>query len=83
MSSTLEKNGVGQIIIFLYIVKDTRNGNLLPKLFWPTVIKNCSSDREKLANFLRSLETIYSNSETSEQFLLTECFNLFLDVSHK
>ena len=41
-------------------------GILLPKLFWPTVRKNCSSDREKLlkfeaegrefANFLRSLE---------------------------
>ena len=28
-------------------------GILLPKLFWPTVGKNCSSDRE---NFLRSLE---------------------------
>ena len=24
------------------------NGILLPKLFWPTVRKNCSSDREKL-----------------------------------
>ena len=43
-----------------------RNGILLPKLFWPTVRKNCSSDREKLlkfeaegwefAKFLRSLE---------------------------
>ena len=39
---------------------------LLPKLFWPTARKNCSSDREKLlkfeaeswefAKFLRSLE---------------------------
>ena len=29
------------------------NGILLPKLFRPTVRKNCSSDREKL---LRSLE---------------------------
>ena len=43
-----------------------RNGILLPKLFWPTVRKNCSSDWEKLlkfkaegrefAKFLRSLE---------------------------
>ena len=43
-----------------------RNGILLTKLFWPTVRKNCSSDREKLlkfeakdqdfAKFLRSLE---------------------------
>ena len=38
-------------------------GILLPKLFWPTVRKNCSSDQEKLeaegrefAKFLRSLE---------------------------
>ena len=26
---------------------NTINGILLPKLFWPTVRKNCSSDREK------------------------------------
>ena len=42
------------------------NGILLPKLFWPTVRKNCSSDRENLLKFeaegrefakvLRSLE---------------------------
>ena len=41
------------------------NGILLPKLFWPTVRKNCSSDRERLVKleaegrefpkFLRSL----------------------------
>ena len=44
----------------------TKNGILLSKLFWPTVRKNCSSDREKLLkfeaegreleNFVRSLE---------------------------
>ena len=44
------------------------NGILLPKLFWHTVRKNCSSDREKLlkfevegrefAKFLRSLEQV-------------------------
>ena len=28
--------------------KQTRNGILLPKLFWPTVRKNCSSDRENV-----------------------------------
>ena len=43
-------------------------GILLPKLFWPTVRKNCSSDREKLlkfeaegrecAKFLRSLKPL-------------------------
>ena len=44
----------------------TNNGILLPRMFWPTVRKNCSSDQEKLlkfeaegrefAKFLRSLE---------------------------
>ena len=31
--------------------KEKRNGILLPKLFWPTVRKNCSSDQEKLLKF--------------------------------
>ena len=35
-------------ILFPYI---TGNGILLPKLFWPTVRENCSSDREKLQNW--------------------------------
>ena len=56
--------------------------------------KNCSSDREKkfefrgwrprICNIFEITRTIYSNSERSEQFLVTECFfNLFLEVSHK
>ena len=69
---------------------ENRNGILLPKLFWPNVRKNCSSDRENLLKFeaegrefakkIRSLfRTIYSNSERSEHFLVTEYFcNLFL-----
>ena len=53
-----------------------KTGILLPKLFWPTVRKNCSSDREKLWNSrlktknMKNFEitrTIYSNSESSEQ----------------
>ena len=55
--------------------------------------QNCSSDREKLLKFeaqgqefaksMRSLRTIDSNSERSEQFSVTELFsNLFLEVSH-
>ena len=63
----------------------TKTDILLPKLFWPTVRKNSSSDREKLlkfeaearefAKFLRLLNrTIYSNSERSEKVLVTECF---------
>ena len=27
------------------------NGILLPKLFWPAMRKNCSSDREKILKF--------------------------------
>ena len=62
----------------------SRNGILLPKLFWPTVRKKWTRDWEKLLKFeaegqefakiLRKLGTIYSNSERSEQFLVTECF---------
>ena len=31
-------------------ITSVRNGILLPKLFWPTVRKNCSSDQEKFWN---------------------------------
>ena len=65
--SSLRANGMDGID-FVHFV-------LLPKLFWPTMRKNCSSDRE-------ITRTIYSNSERAEQFLVTECFfNLFLEVS--
>ena len=43
--------------------------------------KKCSSDREKLLKikaegreFSKKFRTIYSNSERSEEFLVTECF---------
>ena len=51
-------------------------GILLPKLFWHTVRKKCSSDWEKLLkfcwrpriwNFFEIIKAIYSNSERSEQ----------------
>ena len=56
------------------------------------VLTYCSSDREKLlkfeaegrefANNFEITRTICSNSERSEQFLVTECFfNLLLEVS--
>ena len=60
------------------------NGILSPKLFWPTVRKNWPSDREKLLKFeaegwkFAITRTIYSNSESSEQFLVTECFFKFV-----
>ena len=55
-----------------------RNGILLPKLFGPTVRKNCSSDWEKLlkfeaearelANFLRSLEQFIDTVKGQDKF---------------
>ena len=55
-----------------------KNGILLPKLFWPTVRKNCSSDREKLlkfeaegrefAKFLRSLEQFIQTVKGQNNF---------------
>ena len=66
--------------IYNKAVKKTRNGILLPKLFWPTVRKNCSWN---FWIFFEITRTICWNSESSEQFLETECFfNLFLEVSH-
>ena len=39
--------------------------------------------RPRISKIFEITRTIYSNSERSEQFLVTECFfNLFLDVSH-
>ena len=55
-----------------------RIGILLPKLFWPTVRKNCSSDREKLlkleaegrefAKILRSLEQFIQTVKGQNNF---------------
>ena len=66
--------------------KSLINGILLPKLIRPTVRKKCSSsNREKKAEG-REFEitiTIFSNSERSETFLVTESFfNLFLEAAH-
>ena len=54
------------------------NGILFPKLFWPTVRKNCSSDRENIlkircwrpwiCNIFEITRTIYSNSARWEHF---------------
>ena len=67
------------------------NGILLLKLSWYTVRKKCSSEWEKkndirgwrprICKNFEITRTIHSNSERSEQFLVTECFfNLFLVV---
>ena len=54
------------------------SGIFLSKLFWPTVKKNCSSDREKLlkfeaegrefAKFLRSLEQLIQTVKCQNNF---------------
>ena len=58
--------------------KIDENGILLPKLFWPTVRKNCSCDREKplkfeaegqeFAKFLRSLEQFIQTVKGQNNF---------------
>ena len=71
-------------------MKLKKNGILLPKLFWTTVRKKCSSNLGKNFKFEAKVENFQkfgdhknsSNSERSEQFLVTECFfNLFLEIS--
>ena len=62
---------------FMYLM-ELNLGILLPKLFWPTVRKNCSSDQEKLlkleaegqefAKFLRSLEQFIQTVKGQNNF---------------
>ena len=47
------------------------NGILLPKLFWPTVRKNCSSDREKLLKFEAEGREFAKILRSLEQFIRT------------
>ena len=51
--------------------KSTWNGILLPKLFWPTVRKNCSSDLKNFANSRPSASNFKSFSRLLEQFVQT------------
>ena len=65
-----------------WVYKISRIGIVLPKLFWPTVRKNGSSDWEKLlkcdaegkefAKLLRSLKQFIKT--VKGQFLVTQCF---------
>ena len=43
--------GDGHWLFRKSVVKNHKNGIFLPKLFRPTVRKNCSSDQEKLLKF--------------------------------
>ena len=45
------------------------NGILLPKFFWPTVRKKCSSDREKLLKFEAEGQDFAKNFRSLEQFI--------------
>ena len=46
-------------------------GILLPKLFWPTVRKNCSSEREKLLKFEAENQEFSKILRSLEQFIQT------------
>ena len=46
-------------------------GILLPKLFWPTVRKYCSSDREKLLKFEAESREFSKFLRSLEQFIQT------------
>ena len=61
-----------------------RNGILLPKLFyWSRKTFEIRGWRLRIFKKIEITRTVYSSSERSEQFLVTECFfNLFLEVSH-
>ena len=43
-------------------------GILLPKLFWPNVRKNCSSDQEKILKFEAQDPVFAKNLRSLEQF---------------
>ena len=47
------------------------NGILLPKLFWPTVRKNCFRDREKLLKFEAEGREVSKFLRSLEQFIQT------------
>ena len=49
----------------------TSFGILLPKLFWPTVRKNCSSGREKLSNIKAEGREFAKILGSIEQFIQT------------
>ena len=46
-----------------------KNGILLPKLFWPTVRKICSSDQGKLLKFKAEGQEFAKNLRSLDQFI--------------
>ena len=67
------------IVIILVFMKmawqpfqfNLNNGILLPKLFWPTVRKNYSRDREKLLKFEAEGQEFAKILRSLEQFIQT------------
>ena len=57
--------------LFEKILLQKNNGFLLPKLFWPTVRKNCSSDREILLKFKAEGQEFLKILRPLEQFIQT------------
>ena len=57
--------------IFDLLQIDGNNGILLPKLFWPTVRKKCSSDLEKLLKFEAEAREFAKFLRSLEQFIQT------------
>ena len=63
-----------RLLIFLATDKSRfceSNGILLPKLFWPILRKNCSSDREKLLSFKAEGREFAKFLRSPEQFIQT------------
>ena len=56
---------------FTWNYEKHNNGILLPKLFWPTVRKNYSSDREKLLKFEAEGGEFAKILRSLEQFIQT------------
>ena len=71
------KNARSQQILNAYesaavsIYQSKTIGFLLTKLFWPTVRKNCSSDREKLLKFEAEGQDFAKFLRSQEQFIQT------------
>ena len=60
-----------KIVLILTLKNAMKNGILLPKLFWPTVRKNCSSDCEKLLKFKAEGSEFANILRPLEQFVQT------------
>ena len=78
--------------MYKYLFNPCGNSILFPKLFWPTLRKNCSCDWEKLLkleakvreffNFWRSLEQLIWTVKRQNNFRNTTLFfSLLLEVS--